>query len=154
MTGVVHEFTLDSAAAQAALARLSPGLLAQLADEVGALVEDQTKRRIADEKTAPDGTPWAPWSPKYASRLKRPNKLTARSLLVGSGDLRDSIQNLVTGTDVAVGSNLNYAAIHQFGGDASRGHPAIPARPYLGLSIENATEIEDLVLDRVEELLK
>lgn len=154
MTGIVHEFTLDSAAAQAALARLSPGLLAQLSDEVGALVEDQTKRRIADEKTAPDGTPWAPWSPKYASRLQRRNKVTARSLLVGEDNLRDSIQNLVTGTDIVVGSNLIYAAIHQFGGDTSRGHPAIPARPYLGLSIENATEVEDLVLHRVEELLK
>lgn len=151
MAGVVHEVSLDSAAAQAALARLSPELLAQVADEIGAMVEDQTKRRIEDEKTAPDGTPWAPWSAGYAERLA---KKTARSLLVGEGNLRDSIQNLVTGTDIAVGTNLPYGAIHQFGGDVSQGHPPIPARPYLGLSVENATEIEDLVLIRVEEVLR
>lgn len=151
MAGVVHDVRLESEAAQAALSRLSPALLAQLADEVGSLVEDQTKRRIVQEKTAPDGTPWAPWSPRHAARL---SQKTARSLLVGVGDLRDSIQNLVTGTDIAVGTNLIYGAIQQFGGDTAAGHPAIPARPYLGLSAENASEIEQLVLTRVEEELR
>jgi len=154
MSGVVHDVQLESREANAALARLSPDLLAQIADEIGSLVEDQTKRRIEDEKTAPDGTPWAPWSPSYAARLKKRNASSARSLLVGVGDLRESIQNLVVGTDVMVGTNLVYAAIQQAGGDTSAGHPPIPARPYLGLSIENATEIEDLVIDRVAEVLQ
>lgn len=154
MVGVVHEVRLESAEAQRALARLSPALLDQLADEVGSMLEDQTKRRIEDEKTAPDGTPWAPWSPRYAARLSKRNRVTARSLLVGEGNLRESIQNLVTGTDIQVGTNLVYGAIHQFGGDTSAGHPAIPARPYLGLSAENATEVEQLVVDRVEEMVR
>lgn len=154
MTGLVHEVTLDSAAAEAALARLSPELLARIADDVGSLVENQTKRRIADEKTSPEGQPWAPWSLGYAARLSRPNRTTARSLLVGNPNLLPSIQSLVTGSDIVVGTNMVYGAIHQFGGDTSQGHPPIPARPYLGLSIENATEVQDLVLERVEEVLR
>lgn len=154
MSGVVHDMRLESADAQRALSRLSPELWAQISDEVGSLLEDQTKRRIEDEKTAPDGTPWAPWSPTYAARLKKRNRTTARSLLVGEGSLRDSIQNLVVGSDIMVGTNMVYGAIHQFGGDTSSGHPPIPARPYLGLSAENATEVEDLVLTRVTEVLQ
>lgn len=150
MVGVVFDTQLDSTAAEAALARLSPELLAQMADEVGALIEDQTKRRIADDKTAPDGKPWASWSARYEARIKKRNRITARSLLVGEGNLRDSIQNLVTGTEIRVGSNIEYAAVHQFGSADGRG---IPARPYLGLSIADRTEIEDLIVTRVEEVL-
>lgn len=156
MVGVVFDTQLDSTAAEAALARLSPELLAQMSDEVGALIEDQTKRRIADDKTAPDGTPWASWSASYEARIKKRNRITARSLLVGEGNLRDSIQNLVTGTEIRVGTNLEYGAMHQFGGTKAQFPNLwsdIPARPYLGLSIADRTEIEDLIVTRVEEVL-
>jgi phage virion morphogenesis protein len=152
MSGVTFEATLDLAEAQARLARLSARDLDVLSYEIGSLIEDQTKRRIADEKTAPDGTAWAPWSDSYQQSLKRRNRRTARSLLVGEGDLRDSIQNYTSGEEVRVGTNLVYGAIHQFGGEPV-GMP-IPPRPYLGLSKENAEEIEDLVVDRLEDLLQ
>jgi phage virion morphogenesis protein len=47
------------------------------------------------------------------------------------------------GPDFAmVGTNLEYAAIHQFGGKAGRNRSVdIPARPYLGLSDDSAAEI-------------
>lgn len=150
MVGVVATFTPESEAAIAALAGLDASLLARISYSVGQLIEDQTKRRIADEKTAPDGTPWAPWSPRYAESLKRPNRRLARSLLVGDENLLGSIQNYTTGDEITVGSNMVYAAIHQFGGDTSRGQPPIPARPYLGISAANGVEIEELVIDLVE----
>lgn len=150
MVGVIFETQLDSAAAASGLARLSPALLAQMSDEVGALVEDQTKRRIADDKTAPDGTPWAPWSARHAARITKRNQITARSLLVGEGDLLGSIQNLVTGTEIRVGTNLEYGAVHQFGSADGGG---IPARPYLGLSAADSAEIEKLILVRVDGVL-
>lgn len=152
MSGVEVHLDLDLTQAQAALARLSAGQIDQLTYEIGTLVEDQTKLRIADEKRAPDGTPWAPWSERYAESLTRRNRVNPRSLLVGHGDLRDSVQNYTTGETVKVGSNLIYAAIHQFGGEAV-GMP-IPARPYLGLSTDNATAIEAFVVDRLEDLLQ
>jgi phage virion morphogenesis protein len=150
MSGVTHTLVIDSLEAQRALGRLSPDLMAQLADEVGGLVADQTKRRIESEKTAPDGTPWAPWSARHARRVAgaSPNRVSARSLLVGEGNLLEANQQYPGGSDVIVGNNLEYGAIHQFGG---RG---IPARPYLGLSIANAAEVEELVLDRLAEVLQ
>ena len=49
---------------------------------------------------------------------------------------------------MAVGSELVYAAIHQFGGKAvGRPHPA---RPYLGLSPENISDLEQVVTDFLE----
>jgi phage virion morphogenesis protein len=151
MVGVVLDTQLDSTAAEAALARLSPELLAQMSDEIGGLVAAQTMRRIAEDKTAPDGTPWAPWSARYEARIKNRQRGRNRSLLVGAeGNLQSGIHHLITGTDIKVGSVEEYAAVHQFGSADGRG---IPARPYLGLSIADRTEIEDLIVTRVEEVL-
>ena len=60
---------------------------AELLESIGAVAESQTRRRISDEKTAPDGTPWAPWSTDYA-KTRHGNQ----SLLQGDGDLLDSIE--------------------------------------------------------------
>lgn len=110
-----------------------------LLDAIGFEVENQTRRRIAEEKTGPDGQRWKPWSERYAR-----TRHGGHSLLVGESDLLDSIQHLVTGDEVAVGSNLPYAAIHQFGG-AEVGMPGLPERPYLGLSPENEGDLLQVV---------
>jgi phage virion morphogenesis protein len=110
-----------------------------LLDAVGAEVESQTRRRIAEERQAPDGTPWAAWSPRYAA-----TRHGGHSLLQAGGGLLDSIQYLVAAAAVEVGSNLVYAAIHQFGG-AEAGKPQLPARPYLGLSPDNLADLGRLV---------
>ncbi|MBP9184349.1 MAG: phage virion morphogenesis protein [Fuscovulum sp.] len=151
MAGVTHTLVVESLEAQRALGRLSHDLLAQLAYEIGGLVEEQTRRRIDSEKTAPDGTPWAPWSARHAARIARRNRVSARSLLVGQGHLLEANQQYPGGQDVIVGNNLEYGAVHQFGSADGGG---IPARPYLGLSIENAAEIEELVVDRLAELVR
>jgi len=50
-----------------------------------------------------------------------------------------------------VGTNVVYAAIHQFGGKAGRGRKVtIPARPFLKLTDEDLEKI----LQTVEEYLK
>ena len=147
MTGVVVK--TDVSVAARALGRLNDAQLAQLMYEVGALIEDQTKLRIADEKTSPEGEAWAPWSAGYAATRNTRNS-RRHSLLVGEGDLRDSIQNFSTGHEAIVGSPLIYAAPHQFGSPKQ----GIPARPFLGLSADNRTSIEDLVVGRIEDLLQ
>jgi phage virion morphogenesis protein len=151
MAGVSVTVEIDSAAARSALSRLSAFDLDRMAYAVGVLLEEQTKERIANEKRSPEGAPWAAWSPAYAAT--RDNR---HSLLVGSGNpgLLESITNRTTGEAARVGSNLVYAAIHQFGGQAGRGLAAtIPARPYLGLSAANRVEIEELVMDSLEAIL-
>ena len=79
---------------------------AALLDGIGAEVESQTRRRLEEEKTAPDGEPWELWSDRYQR-----TRHGGHSLLVGEGDLLDSIQYQVAGDEVEVGSNLVYAAI-------------------------------------------
>lgn len=142
MAGVVFE--MDLAEVSAAFDRLGGEDLARILQEVGALVEDQTKLRLADEKTAPDGAAWAPWSEGYAA-----TRGAHHSLLVGAGHLLGSVQNYTRGLEAVVGSNLVYAAPHQFGSADG----AMPARPWLGLSADNRHAIEDFVAGRIEDLL-
>lgn len=129
--------------------------MAQLAQNVTAL--DGFLRDIGeylvrshDERwgKSPDGQPWATLSPWYAARKaeKRPNAPT----LVWDEHLR-RLQYEVHGDTLVVGSDRKYAAAHQFGmskgyaGRTKHGVPIpwgdIPARPFLGLSDADETEI-------------
>lgn len=109
-----------------------------LLEPIGAEVETQTRRRLQDEKTSPEGAPWPEWSEQYAR-----TRHSGHSLLQNEGDLTDSILQDAEGDQVLIGSNLVYAATHQFG-DPDRN---IPERPYLGLSPANLDAIETVVED-------
>lgn len=146
MTGVAIELTVEGLEAALAMGRgLASYDIEDRAFEIGELLVGSTKDRIDTEKTSPDGLPWEPWSRDYAA-TRQPR----HSLLVGDGDLRDSIANYSEGGSAIVGSNLIYAAIHQFGGDEVGIN--IPARPYLGLSEEDEADIRDLILDDLEDI--
>lgn len=151
---------------------------AELLDTLGAVVESQTRRRIADEKTAPDGSPWPDWSDDYAK-----SRHGNQSMLQGEGDLLDSIQYIVQKNQVRIGSPLAYARVHQEGfsgavqvdahvrlitqafGKALRfpvyqnvnAHSRlmnIPQREFLGLSRDNQTEVYAVIGDFWQELTK
>lgn len=116
---------------------------------IGGLVENQIKARIADEKRTPDGEAWAPWSETYAA-----GRHGNQSLLQASGAYLDSFAWDLTGDDLRVGSNMVQAAILNWGGtdDMAPGPAAIPAREHIGLSAENIQEIEDAMADWIESL--
>jgi phage virion morphogenesis protein len=58
--------------------------------------------------------------------------MMGRLILTNTGRLRRSITAEPGANSLAVGTNVVYAAIHQFGGMAGRGRKVrIPARPYL-----------------------
>jgi len=108
-----------------------------LLDAIGALVVSQTETRIAQTKASPSGTAWPSLSPDYAKHKKK-----GGGILELSGDLRDSLVHLVTGkSSVEVGTNLIYAATHQFG-DPRRN---IPQREFLGLSTADEQQINGLI---------
>ncbi|OPZ64962.1 MAG: Phage virion morphogenesis family protein [bacterium ADurb.Bin478] len=130
---------------QAMLRHLAQADLIQLSEGIGALVENQTKERIADSKAGPDGQKWDPWSGRYGRRRHR-----GQSLLQSSNRLLNSITFVVHPDSVEIGTNVIYGATHQYG-DAKRN---IPARPYLGLSAENENEIADLCGEFIEGLLQ
>lgn len=151
---------------------------AELLESLGAVVESQTRRRISDEKTAPDGSAWTPWSTAY-QKTRHGNQ----SLLQGEGALLDSIEYQVQRNSVRVGSALAYAGVHQDGFSGSVQVPAhirritqafgkalkfpvyssvgaftrqmeMPARPYLGLSSDNQTELLAVIGDFWQDVMK
>lgn len=152
MTGVgIRIDTPNLDAIQARLAKLRNPQIDRLLKGLGAKVEAQTRLRIADQKTSPEGDAWKPWSEDYAK-----TRNSGQSLLQGEGHLLDSIQFVVGADSVEVGSNLIYAAIHQFGGEAVD-MPEIVARPYLGLSSQDTQDLERVQkrwLNRLEKELR
>lgn len=153
MDGVAILFDASELAAVIALIDgLGDFRRAELLSSIGALGEDQTRRRISDEKTGPDGSAW-PANAEGTSILHR----TGQHLL-------QSISWMQSGDVVEWGAAWEFAHIHQFGAvilpkAAKRlsfllggrrvfaRRVTIPARPFLGISEANAKEIEQLVSD-------
>ena len=152
----------------AAIEHLS-GLVAALNDpspllaELGAYGLRSTRARFKTQ-TAPDGTAWAALQPWYQKEKLRNKNL----ILTLNGYLRGQMTwQLVGDRTVEIGSNLPYAAVHQFGATIKpraakvlmfRGHVAksvtIPARPYLGLSDEDRSEIVGRTLEWLQRIMK
>jgi phage virion morphogenesis protein len=147
----VLSFEADSSEVQAALQRLiasttnpRPALLA-----IGETLTETTKHRFAS-KTDPDGNRWEDNSDVTQWALK---KLPAGGYemkgrndpLVDHGALGNTITYQLLGNDgVMIGSPMEYAAMMQFGGSKSEFPQLwgdIPARPFLGISEEDKTEI-------------
>jgi phage virion morphogenesis protein len=103
-----------------------------------------TKERFK-KGASPEGVKWAANSPVTLARKKNSSPLFGNS-----GSLHEQIAK-DHGPDFAqVGSNMAYAAMMQFGGTkAAFPHlwGNIPARPFLGLSPEDETNILALVVD-------
>ena len=81
---------------------LADAPLDELAEGTGRLVQEQTRRRIEEEKTSPDGAPWKP------NRAGTP-------ILYQSGALSRSVDYIASPSQVQVGSGLIYAGVHQKG---------------------------------------
>lgn len=86
-------------------------------------------------------TGWQPLTPVTLAKKK------GGSILVGKGfggGLLGSIHSEPDPSAVMIGTDKVYAAIHQFGGQAGRGHTVtIPARPYLMVQDQDWAEIKD-----------
>lgn len=125
-----------------------------------------------DKAQAPDGSSWKPNTPftlqqkAAAGRILKP--------LVSTGRLRDSITYKADESSVLVGTNVQYAAIHQFGGSTgprkivaknkkalywpgarhpvkSVNHPGftIPKREFLGVSTFDKSELIGIIEDHI-----
>ncbi|MFK3859296.1 phage virion morphogenesis protein [Pseudoalteromonas rhizosphaerae] len=102
-----------------------------------------THRDHFDEQHSPDGDPWQPLSPDYAKRKKK-NK---DKILRLNDILRDTFAYNVGDESLEFGTNMEYGAIHQFGGtsDMIPRLAAIPARPFLGLSTDDEKEVIEIM---------
>ena len=145
MTGAAIEIRPEGLAAlDRRIDRLLAGLNnpEPLLRELAAAGESQTRRRMESDKRGPDGTPWPEWSPGYAA-----TRHGGQSLLDARGDLIQSLTAFADRQTAGWGTNLIYAATHQFG----RG--AIPARPFMGVSDDDERELLDLAEEWLDRLL-
>ena len=130
------------------LARAEP--TEPMMDEIGATLVTSTRERF-ERGRGPDGERW---------------KDTRRGgqILTDTGRLRDSITHQAGSAEVRVGSNVIYAAVHQFGATikpkSARAlafkvgselvfarQVTIPARPYLGIDAGDEAPVGEIVED-------
>ncbi len=142
----------DFARVEALVTRLSAFDATELMSAVGAMGESQTRRRITEEKTGPDGTAWVP-------------NREGTSILLKTGEhLLGSLAWDASSTQAEWGAAWEYAHVHQDGATITpkaakqlsfmlggklvhAKKVTIPARPFIGLSTENGEEILRLVTD-------
>lgn len=128
-------------------------------EDIGMELESSTVGRF-ETNIAPDGTPWKP-----SLRAQTKGGVT----LVEEGHLRDSVHYRVDGTDAveigAGGIAAAYAAAHQVGATIEAHGPGgltfqlatgewihrqrvtLPARPYLGISADDAEAVGEILVD-------
>lgn len=150
------EFNLDTFSP--ALQRLASSLadMSPVMQDIGEYLITSTKERFPTGK-APDGSAWAPKSATTlaAYGARKSNRVDARPLFGPTGLLSQQIFYESDATSVTWGSNRIYAAVMQFGaakgafGKTSRGASipwgTIPARPFIGVSAEDETQLVDIV---------
>lgn len=128
---------------QAKMADLAPALRS-----VGAMLKDEARLCFV-EQSSPYGMKWRPLSPVTVAKRRKGEGSGEIQILRDTGRLMNSIAVNSSASSVEVGSNLVYAAIHQFGGMAGRNRKvSIPARPFLptnGLPLEQMTELVDIL---------
>ncbi|MDR0455396.1 MAG: phage virion morphogenesis protein [Treponema sp.] len=159
---------VDAVKKMLANASLNASDRSRLLQSIGVEMEAQTQERF-DTQKSPDGDSWKNLASKtreyYAGQ-----GWSARSVLVGEGTLRDSITSEVQGGawSVLVGAAMEYAAVHQFGAEIVPKNAKalfvpgygmlqkvnIPARPYLGVSPDDAKVIEGAVASFLGGIIK
>jgi len=144
--------TVDDAAVQAKLKELSARVknMRPVLQTIGEGIVERTKRRF-ETSTDPAGKPWKPNSAAtlgiltarlsgQKSKVKKDGSLNAsgqRALankkpLIVKGNLHRQFHIGVTNGVLIVSNSMQYAAIHQFGGEAGKNRKVtIPARPFL-----------------------
>lgn len=128
---------------------------------ISRVLADAAERSFQGERNPATGTPWPALKPSTTQRREKNGHWPGKMLQV-SGILAGSIQSGY-GRDYAVaGTNVPYAATHQFG--AARGDFGvfsivrtrqqvpipwgdIPPRPFLGISDEDRDDILDILND-------
>lgn len=124
--------------------------------EVAAFLQERTLQSF-DAESAPDSKPWAPLAPSTLRQKRKEGY--ADTILQRTRNLRDSIHARSDYRSATAGTNEEYAAIHQFGGEidiparaAAAGFGSIsahtitiPARPFLGFGPGDEDEIVDII---------
>ncbi len=108
--------------------------------DIGEFWLESTQQRFVDMQ-APDGKPWEPLAPETLANKERPDRI-----LTESGTLADTLNYQLSKGGLALGTNMEYGATHQFGRDDA----GIPERPFLGLAAFEKLEVLDILRDHLD----
>jgi phage virion morphogenesis protein len=121
------------------------GDMRPLLAEIGEDMKAQTKKRF-DTTTSPGGSPWLENSITTLQHKQGSTPLTGET-----GTLHSSIDyDVLSETAVEINAPKEYAAMQQFGGTKAEFPQLwgdIPARPFLGMSEDDKSNILDLCTD-------
>lgn len=160
MAGARVEIDVDIGAVNRQLAGMAAQLdgngRTRMLEDMGEYLLRSTRDRGVLQ-ISPDGKPWAALSPRYAKykQKKRPGVPILKFDYHMQGD---QLSSQVEGNTLYVGTNAVYGATHQFGRRTTITDPEtgisfeaeIPARPWLGVSQEDDTEILQIARDHLE----
>ena len=143
------------------LGRASHDLTPAMRD-IAAALEDVAAKSFESEQS-PSGDPWVDLSQHTKIRRAKKKKWPGQILQV-DGRLAGSITSRYNSATAEAGTNLVYAATHQFGaeqgefGSTGSGLPIpfgdIPARSFLGISQDLEEEILDILNRHIEDALR
>jgi len=115
-----------------ALSKASDPQLEKLAWFMGEKLLDISEKAFENEKDPVTGKKWDDIQPRGAG-AKQPGSVT--TILRDHGILRSSLTHNDSAEGTVFGSHMEYARIHQEGGQAGRDKKSlIPARPYMGVT--------------------
>lgn len=127
--------------------------------EIGAAVQSETDLSFREQRD-PWGNAWAALSDVTLSRRRG----TSAQILSDTRRLSNSVNVRASAESVEIGTNVVYAAVHQFGNPANRmyntprGNPApIPARPFLPIrngGLDLPAGVRDDVMDIINRYLE
>lgn len=109
-----------------------------LARSIANALVEIAERRVRSTKTAPDGTPWAPWASSYAA-----TRSGQHSLLMDTRELLRSFEPYVSGAGLVAGvrNTADHAGYVQ------------EKRPFLGIGRQEVRASEDAAIEYLERLL-
>lgn len=108
------------------------GDLTPLTSAIGAILESSTRERFSTKKS-PDGVAWENLLPDTVKSKGN------SEILVDKGDLMKSITRHANADSVIVGTDRHYGKYHQLGTQN------MVARPFLGLSVDDKSTINELI---------
>lgn len=116
---------------------------------IGEVITESVMRNF-EEHRSPEGKKWEALSPDYAAWKAKKGR-NPSDILILNRILASSIHPKAGRDRVQVGTNIVYAAVHQFGIGArsslktKRRMPGIPARPFMGVRDDDWPEIRAAV---------
>jgi phage virion morphogenesis protein len=157
MAGALVELNIDDREVKDLLDRLASRMsnLTPVMKEIGEIVTESVQTNFEEHKS-PEGVAWTPLADSTKAYKEKKGR-KAEDILIMSAILLKSIHPEAYNDSVEIGTDIVYAAVHQFGiGERSgisthRRMPAIPARPFLGVREEDWTEIENMLMDELFE---